>query len=143
MWTIAKYIAYVILCLSAGTAIASSFVAFITLLGVFPALAEKYKLVKDYFWIEIAILFGAVIGNLVNLYELPIPLGLIGLIIATLFGGIFVGCLSGALAEVLNVFPIVSRRFKLRRYIPYVIMALGFGKLFGSLLQYYVLGQPK
>lgn len=143
MWLTVKYIVYILLSLSAGTVIAASFVAFISLLGVFPALAEKYKLVKDYYLIEVFILLGATIGNIINLYEIPIPLGHIGLFITLLFGGIFVGCLAGALAEVLNVFPIVSRRFKIRKYLPYIIMFVGIGKLVGSLIQYFVLGMTE
>lgn len=143
MWNSIQYIIYILLCLSAGTVIAASFVAFITLLGVFPALAEKFKLIRDYFYIEVFILLGAVIGNVVYLYDIQISLGYLGLIVFTLFGGIFVGCLAGALAEVLNVFPIISRRFKLRKYLPYIIISVGFGKLFGSLVQYFVLGMTK
>ncbi len=143
MFHYVSYCIYILLCVCAGSIIASSFVAFITLLGVFPALAEKFKLIRDYYYIEVFILLGAVIGNLIQLYELPLPLGTIGLLVTTLFGGIFVGCLAGALAEVLNVFPIISRRFKIRNYIPYIIVAVGFGKLFGTLVQFFVFEMTK
>ena len=59
---------------------------------------------------------------------------LFGFAILALFGGIFVGCLAGALTEVLNVFPIISRRFKIRKYLPYAIYALAAGKTAGSIV---------
>ena len=44
------------------------------------------------------------------------------------------GCLAGALTEVLNVIPIAARRFSVRRNLPYVIYGLAAGKLVGSVL---------
>ncbi len=138
MWTWLNYTIYIIICVFSGSATAAGFVAFISLLGVFPALSEKYKIIKDYWIIEIALILGVTFGNILYLYNFSMPFGYVGLIITTLFGGIFVGCLAGAIAEVLNVFPIISRRFKIRKHLPYILIAVACGKAVGSLIQYFV-----
>ena len=129
-----RYICLGIAATAGGAAIASGFFAFISLIGVFPKLAEKIKADNHYMLIENLLAFGAAIFNAVYVFNIRIPLTLIGLSVFTLFGGIFTGCLAGALAEVLNVFPVISRRFSVRRYIPYVIYAVAAGKLIGSII---------
>lgn len=125
---------YTIFCGFAGGAISAGYVAFITLLGVFEKLAEKYKADKYARVIETLIIAGVTLGNLVFLFEWKVSAGLAGLTFFNLFGGIFVGCLVGALAETLEVFPILSRRFKVRDYLPYVLIAAAFGKAIGCAL---------
>ena len=126
---------YMLFCGCAGGAIAAGYVAFITLLGVFERLSEKYKAVKHYRRIENCIIIGVTLGNIIWLLDISIPLGLPGLFIFSLMGGIFTGCLAGALAETIKVFPILSRRFKLRKGLPYILIAASLGKALGSALQ--------
>ncbi|MBQ9278530.1 MAG: stage V sporulation protein AB [Lachnospiraceae bacterium] len=130
-----KKILYLCFCIIAGSATAAGFVAFITLLGVFQKLIEKYKTAKYIRIIETAIISGVTLFNLVYLYELSLPFNNWGMSIFCLSGGIFVGCLAGALAETLNIFPILSRRFKIRKWLPYVLIAAAIGKACGSLVQ--------
>lgn len=113
-----RLICYAAVAFIGGAAISSGYFAFISLIGVFPKLAEKVKGDRHYMLIECLLAYGAVVGNVIYLFNIRIPLLLPGLAFVTLFGGIFTGCLVGALAEVLNVFPIISRRFSVRRYIP-------------------------
>lgn len=129
-----RYVCLTIAALSAGAAISSGFFAFISLIGVFPKLAEKIKVDNRYMLIETMLTLGAALTNVVYIFNIRLPLTIIGLAVFTLFGGIFTGCLAGALTEVLNVFPIISRRFSVRRYIPYVIYAVAAGKLIGSII---------
>lgn len=130
-----KQILYMFFCAIAGSAIAAGYVAFITLLGVFQKLIEKYKAAGYIKTVETMIIAGVTLFNLVSLFNLPLPLGIWGLCIFNLFGGVFVGCLAGALAETLNIFPILSRRFKIRIWLPYVLIAAGIGKAIGSIVQ--------
>lgn len=125
---------YLIFCLTAGGAISAGYVAFITLLGVFEKLAEKYKAYKYGRIIETLIICGVALGNIIYLFQINVHLGLTGLIIFNLFGGIFIGCLAGALAETLNVFPIISRRFAIRDLLPYVLIAAALGKAVGCIV---------
>ncbi len=133
--TLIKAGLYAIFCGFAGGAISAGYVAFITLLGVFEKLAEKYKASKYGRLIETMIIIGVTVGNLVYLFQWKIRLGLPGLFFFNLFGGIFTGCLVGALAETLKVFPILSRRFKVRDYLPYVLIAAAIGKALGCAWQ--------
>lgn len=130
-----KQILFMCFCLIAGSAIAAGYVAFITLLGVFQKLIEKYKAAKYIKIVETAIIAGVTFFNLVSLFNLSLPFGIWGLSIFNILGGIFVGCLAGALAETLNIFPILSRRFKIRTWLPYVLIAAGIGKAIGSIIQ--------
>jgi len=54
-----------------------------------------------------------------------------------LFHGIFIGMVAAALVEVLNVFPLLSRRLHLENYMLALLMALVFGKVIGSLFQWF------
>lgn len=126
-------ILYVIFCLIAGGAIAAGYVAFITLLGVFDKLIEQTKSAQYSYLLEWLIIAGVSIGNLLYLLQLPLPLGVPGHFVFNLFGGAFTGCLAGALAETLNVFPILSRRLSVRHLLPYVIVAAALGKAVGCI----------
>jgi stage V sporulation protein AB len=50
--------------------------------------------------------------------------------------GIFNGMLAAALTEVLNVFPVLSKRIGIQEKIIYLLMALVLGKIAGSLFQW-------
>ena len=126
---------FVCFCGFAGGAISAGYVAFITLLGVFEELAEKYKAYKRARLIETLIISGVSLGNIIYLFQYNINIGIAGFCFFNLFGGIFTGCLAGALAETLKVFPILSRRFKVRDYLPYVLIAAAIGKALGATLQ--------
>lgn len=134
-----KLILYNLFCVIAGGAISAGYVAFITLLGVFEKLSEKYKANKSLGFLEKSIILGVTFGNILHIFQTNISVGLTGVFIYTLFGGIFIGCLSGALAETLNLFPIISRKFKIRDFLPYVIIFAAFGKTVGSLIQLFLL----
>ncbi len=134
-------ILFCIFCLVAGGGISAGYVAFITLLGVFEKLAEKYKALNMRVPIEVLIILGVTTGNAVELFNIPIPLGTVGLGVYNLLGGIFTGCLAGALAETLSIFPILSRRFNIRDCLPYVLIAAAIGRAIGSLAQLFYFPQ--
>lgn len=119
---------------SGGAVIAGGYFAFISLIGVYPKLLEKVKGDRHYILVECLLTYGATLANIFYIFQVKLPITQIGLAFITLFGGIFVGCLVGALAEVLNVFPIISRRLYIRRYLPYVIYAVAVGKVIGSII---------
>lgn len=125
-------------CLASGIAIAGGYFAFISLIGIFPKLLEKVKGAKHYILVECLLAYGAAIFNVLYLFNLPCHITWIGLAFICFMGGVFVGCLAGALTEVLNVLPIASRRLNVRRYMPYVIYGLAAGKLAGSLISTFV-----
>ena len=54
--------------------------------------------------------------------------------------GMFVGCLCVAIAEVLDVIPILCRRAKLAKDLPWLLLILGLGKTVGVLIYYFIPG---
>src|SRR5690625_537038 len=124
---------------ASGIAVGGGFIALLTMLKIIPRLLQLSKNSNNsrifIFPIIIGTLFGTYLSFTHNQYNFP-------LIILVLFGimqGIFTGMLAASLAEVLNVFPILSRRIRLERHIKTLIMAVVFGKMFGSLFQWLVL----
>ena len=133
MWI--KTALYLFVCIIAGGAIAAGFVAFITLIGAFEKLNQHFKTGKHSKHVETSIILGVTFFNLIQLLPVSLGISTVYYLIFNLFGGIFVGCLAGALAETLNIFPIISRRFNIRTLLPYVIIFAALGKTVGSIIQ--------
>jgi len=138
MW-ILKYMFLSFISTAFGFIVAGGYLALISLIGIVPRLSSISKTSKYIIRYENAIIYGVVIGSITFSYPVSLAAGPLLPAAAGLFSGIFIGCLAGALAEVVNVIPIFSRRVKLRKGIPYVIYALGIGKGVGVLIQYYVM----
>lgn len=129
--------------LAAGFATAGGFVAFISLIGVVPRLSAITKTAVHIPLYETSLALGLISMNLISLYSVDlswVPGVISAAIINTggFFTGIFVGCLAGALAEVINIVPILARRSGLRKGFPYFIKAAAIGKCVGSFLQFYI-----
>lgn len=122
-----------------GFAVASGFIAFIVLIGIIPRLIAKTHTADQVMLYEDMVVLGVTAGNLVFLYQIPLPFSFIGMAIMGLCFGIFTGCLAGALAEIVDVFPILSKRLHLRKGLPYVVVSLALGKCFGTIVQWFVL----
>lgn len=134
MWV--RQVILAIIGLSSGMIVSGGLFAFIVSLGVVSDFADRTHTGDKVLLYEDAIALGGICGNLLFLYETPIPISPILLGILGLFAGAFVGCWAMALAEVLNVFPIFVRRAKLIRCIPYVILSIAIGKGVGALLYF-------
>lgn len=123
---------------SSGVVVAAGVFALITALGIVPRLIERSNTRGYIFLYENCIIFGGIGGTLISFWPISIPLGYIGLVIIGATNGIFVGSLLVALAEFLNVLPIMNRRFKLTGGMAIMIVVLGLGKSIGSLLYWLV-----
>lgn len=139
MWI--KYILMTIVGLAAGGAIAGAYVAFIASLGVYTRLEGWANSGKKTLRTETLILLGTTLGNLITLYEIPFPVGQVGLAVCGVLFGMFTGCLAAALADVVKLFPILCRRVGLRKGLPYIITAVGLGKTVGTLIQFFCFKQ--
>ncbi|RXJ03845.1 stage V sporulation protein AB [Anaerobacillus alkaliphilus] len=133
---IGNFLVVIVIGLGGGLAVGSGLVAFLTVLGIVPRLTQLTKTknyIKLYEW---GVVLGALTGSwfslTVPLFDLPHFL----LVIIGLFSGIFVGMLAAALTEVLNVFPILAKRLGVADKIIYLLMAIVFGKIFGSLFHW-------
>ncbi len=127
-----------ILGLSAGFGVAAGLFSFIVGLGVVSDFADRTHTGDHVLFYEDCIAAGGILGNVFWIYQLKIPYGGWLLPIYGLFSGIFVGCWSMALAEVLNIFPIYVRRVKMLKGIPYLILGMALGKGLGALLYFYM-----
>lgn len=126
--------------LGAGIVVSGGVFALITALGIVPRLVERTETRQYISLYENCIIFGGILGTLLTFWYIPIPLGKAGLAISGLFMGMFVGSLVVALAEFINVLPIMNRRLKLPGGIAYIIVTLGLGKSIGSLLYWLIPG---
>ena len=141
--TILMWIRYLFLFFSglmAGSAIAAGTFAFIMIIGVVPRLLGKCHRASGIMGFENSIILGAIIGCVWSLFpSLTIPFGSVMLGAYGFSAGIFVGCLAIALAEILDTFPILFRRFYIKRGLFWIILFLAVGKMCGSF--YYFLSR--
>lgn len=121
-----------------GMAVAGGTFALIVGISVVPRVVFMSKTAKEVMFYENMIMLGGIIGNIITVFtDIPIPLGSVGLILFGLGCGIQVGCLVMALAEIMNVFPIMFRRISLKIGMSYVITAMALGKVIGGLWYFY------
>ena len=71
------------------------------------------------------------------IFQWQIPLGQIGLALYGFFAGVFMGSWILALAEMAKVFPILARRIRLVKGLPWIIVSVAVGKAAGSLFYFY------
>lgn len=121
-----------------GIAVGGGFVAFLTLLGIIPRLIQLSKtshLIRVYIF---CVIIGTQLGTYLSFTNIHFDQHTVLLVIWGSFHGIFNGMLAAALTEVLNVFPIISKRIGMRHYLLSFLMAIVFGKIAGSLFQWIV-----
>ncbi len=128
----------VLLGLAGGLAVGSGFVAFLSVLDIIPRLAQITKTARYIHAYEWFLITGAVFWTVTDLFDLRFSFSPVGTAMIGWFDGIFVGMLAAALTEVLNVFPILARRLHIHDYIIWFLMAMVFGKVFGSLFDWLV-----
>ena len=117
--------------LAAGGAVAAGTFAFIIVIGVVPRMIAKCSLAKHTVLFENMIVLGGIMGNLVSVFtDIPIPVGHWILVLFGFCAGIFVGCIAVALAEILNTFPILFRRFQIKEGLPWVMLFRRDGRYF-------------
>ncbi len=127
--------------LSAGAAVAGGLFSFIVELGVVADFADRTHTGDRILLYETSVALGGILGNLLYVFKD----GLTGhmavsatgggiLAVFGIFAGIFVGCWSMALAEILNVFPVFMRRMRIVRYMTAFILSVAIGKGLGAYL---------
>lgn len=118
--------------ISFGAAVAAGLFAFITTVGVVTRLAAGTKTAKHVMLYETIAIIGVTTANLIDLFQLEFAGGVVLRAVCGLFFGVFVGCLAAALAEVVNVFPVMTKRIKLTVGMAYLVLAFALGKGFGA-----------
>ncbi|MDO5425632.1 MAG: stage V sporulation protein AB [Eubacteriales bacterium] len=124
--------------LASGLVVAGGVIALMIGLGVVTRYAGITHTAKHVWLYEDAILFGGVFGNWLSVYQTPCPLGWILLAVLGVLFGIFVGGWIMALAEIVNIFPIMARRIGMVKGMSLVVIAIAVGKTLGSLWHFYM-----
>lgn len=122
-----------------GVLVGGAYAAFITLVKVIPRLTqftETYKYLKFY---ESIFTCSTILFTIIYFSNFSINIGKIGIIVSGLFYGIFLGIFSAALAETLNVIPVIAKKFKIKKQIIIVFISIVIGKVCGSLYYFIVL----
>lgn len=130
--------AEVIIGFAGGLAVGAGFVAFLTLLGIIPRLIQLSKtahLIKVY---VACVISGSILGTYLSFTQISLNFSYVTLTMWGAFQGVFNGMLAAALTEILNVFPILSKRIGMIDYLLWFLMAIVFGKVTGSLFQWII-----
>ncbi len=135
MWI--RQIALGIIGISSGFAVAGGMFAFLIALGVVSRFAGKTHTAKYIMYYEDAAAIGGIFGNLVSIYQFPVPVGMAGVVSFGLFSGIFTGAWAMALTEIVDTVPIFSRRIRLKEGMPWLILSMALGRMAGALLYSY------
>ncbi len=111
--------------------------------GLTPRFIGRVHEARHIYLFESMIICGGAAGGVLGVYYdrlsglIPQPIGVILRIFYGFFTGIFVGSLAIAIAEMLDVFPVFTRRLRLERGLPYVLLAAALGKNIGAFLYFY------
>lgn len=125
--------------LGAGTLTSAGYFAIITSVGIINRMAVVTHTENKMKWYEQVIIAGASLGNIVFIFSIKVPIGIVGTIAYGLLSGIYLGLFSVCLAETIKALPIFVRRIRIGTGIGIIIIALALGKAVGHLLYYFKL----
>lgn len=123
---------------SAGITVGSAAAAFLTLLKIVPRLAQVTETGDHIKLLQYTIALSATIFSFIYFSQFSLKLSKYLCIPIGLIMGTFLGLFASALAEVLNVVPVFAKKFKLKHELKFIIAALIFGKVIGSLYYWLV-----
>jgi stage V sporulation protein AB len=126
----------VLIGLGGGVAVGSGFIAFITVLDIIPRLTQLSSGRRYVRWFEWALVSGVLFFTLIDFFHFGLGLPVLATALFGLLAGVFVGTLAAGLTEVLNVLPILAKRLNMEGRLVLLLMAMVFGKIIGSLLQW-------
>lgn len=135
--TVLGGIAVAFIGLAGGIAVGSGMVAFLVVLDIIPRLTQITRSLKYIRAYEAAVVAGSLFFTWIDFSGVQLHLFPLGAAFFGLFAGCFVGMLAGALTEVINVLPILAKRLGMGDYMIWLLMAMIFGKVFGSLLEWF------
>ena len=138
--------------ISSGIMVSAGVFTVLFVVGLIPRFAGRTDTARCELFYEECLVFGAIIADVLSVYpvegslgELTAQLSHANVLLTTIlvligaFAGIFVGCLSIALSEVLDGIPIFARRVKLKMGVSIAVLAIALGKTVGSLI-YFIKG---
>lgn len=138
MNTILIKVIEIIIGFAGGLAVGCGFIAFLTVLGVIPRLIQLSKTAKLIGVYGACVISGSQFGTYLSFTNITWNQPVLFLILWGMIHGIFNGMVAAALTEVLNVIPIISKRIGMKEHLLWLIMAIVFGKIIGSLFQWTI-----
>ncbi|MCD8380753.1 MAG: stage V sporulation protein AB [Lachnospiraceae bacterium] len=128
---------------SAGALTSCGVTGVLMAVGLTPRFIGRVHEARHIYLFESMIIWGSAAGGVLGVYYDALA-GILGTrpgrllqVFYGFFAGIFVGSLAIAIAEMLEVFPVFTRRMRLERGLPYVLLAAAFGKSVGAFLYFY------
>ena len=134
----AKILLMALMGFSFGAMVAGGIFALIVGLRIIPRFAEFTHTGHRMLLYESCVVWGGILGNIVNIYSLPVRAGTAGLMLFGAVGGIYVGAWAMALAEIVDTIPIFARRISLKRCFGLLILMMALGRTAGGLLYFYL-----
>ena len=128
-----KYILLALIGMGAGAVTAAGYFAVIAAVGVVTRFAEYTKTAAMIRVYEVILCFGAIIGNILIVFQPDLTMGEWLLAPIGLLCGIFTGCFLLSLAEAVKGLPVFLRKSKIQKGISLIIIALALGKTIGSI----------
>ena len=119
--------------LSSGLVVGGAYAAFITMLEIIPRLVQISRTKKFKILYQYAYILGVSTFTIFYFSDISFKLNNALVVFIGLMIGTFMGIFSSALAEVLNVIPVLSKKLKLKDEAKYIVYAILFGKVAGSL----------
>ncbi len=135
-----KYLIPIVSSFGGGVLVGGAYAAFITLIKVFPRLIQLTETKRYLKLYEAIYMTSSWFFTLIYFNGYNVRLGKGFVLFAGLFSGIFLGMFASALAETLNVIPVISKKFKIKKQIKLVMISLLIGKVCGALYYFIILG---
>lgn len=133
-----RTVVLILMSLGGGFLVAAGVVALLVGLGIITRFTGISHTALHNRLYETAIWLGALFGNFLTVYQMPVPLGWPGLALLGTAAGMYVGGWIMALAEVIHIFPVFARRAGLVKGFSLIVIAIALGKVVGSLLHFYM-----
>ena len=135
--------------ISSGIMVSAGVFTVLFVVGLIPRFAGRTDTARCELFYEECLVFGAILADGLSIYPIRGSLGELTaqmahanvlltaiLVLIGTFAGIFVGCLSIALSEVLDGIPIFARRVKLKMGVSIAVLAIALGKTAGALIYF-------
>ena len=121
---------------SSGFLVAGGVVSVMVGLGILTRFIGISHTAKQILCYEDAIFLGGVAGTVVTVFDFEIAIGAWILAVAGAFIGVFIGGWIMALEEVVDIFPVYSRRLGITRGAKWLVFTLAVGKVVGNLIYF-------
>lgn len=133
-----EWIGWLAFGIAAGAATSGGVLAFLIKIGIYPRMIGSSHTIHQLKFYEWMIILGIICSGIYSEYpDLMLHVGYWFVVLWGLCAGMFVGCVSAALAEVLNVFPVLFRRLDLQSGMSFYMVMMALGKMSGAFWYFY------